>query len=174
MVIFVNNSLIELKELQSKYDLNYIFDRDNKYGAALKVITPFQDISVLAESHAHSAKIIMENIYDDFPGLANIDESFFDYLNKRNAIVVIMVNGTSQMIYIPSIIDSFQYESLLNFYINMIEFEKKIKRYFVFYTNISYNGKRRFTDVLELIKKRVNDDYDFQPENYISDVDKKR
>ena len=162
-----NQKIEELRGLETEFDFENLFSGKSKYGAALRVITPSQEITVPTLSHADAAKKIMEVLYDDFDGTLNIEESFSDDLNKRKAVAILMMNGSFEIIYIPDVINTYQFERLVEFKKEMDDLCKNTGRKIELYTNIFKDGKRKFQNTLQVVEERVDDNYDFPNENMI-------
>ena len=162
-----NQKIEELKGLETEFDFEKLFSGQSKYGAALRVITPSQEITVPTLSHADAAKQIMEVLYDDFDGTFNIEESFPDDLNRRNAVAILMMNGSFEIIYIPDVISTYQFERLVEFKRQMDDLCKNTGRTIELHTNVFKDGKRKLQNILKEVEERVDDNYKFANENML-------
>lgn len=160
----------ELKGLESEFNFDDLFSGKSKYGAALKVITPSQEITIPALSHAEAAKKIMEVLYDDFTGTFDLEESFLDDLNKKNAIVVLMMNGRLEIIYIPKVINSYQFERLVSFKKETDQLCTNTGRKIELHTNVFNGADRELEKVLDVIESRIDDNYEFPKENKLDEI----
>lgn len=165
-----NDTFEYLRMLEDEYDFNELFSGKSKYGAALKVITPNQEITLSAEeSYAKVAGPLMKVLYDDYESSSDFNESFPDDFNDRCAIVVLLMDGPFEIVYVPKVINSFQYGKLLEFYNEMLNLCKKTGRKIDIHTNVFYQNERELGKVLDVIEERVNDTYDFPSENVLED-----
>lgn len=161
----------KIKRLEAEFDFDELFSGQSKYGAALRVITPSQEITLPTLSHADAAKIIMKEIYDDTIS-ADFNESFPDELNEKCAVVILMMNGSFEIVYVPSVINSYQFDRLFNFNSEILEFCKRTGRKIDIHTNVFYNDKRELSEVFDGIKERINDDFEFPLENHINTLNR--
>lgn len=162
----------ELKGLEAEFDFEKFFSGNSKYSAALRVVTPSQEITVPTLSHAEAAKKIMEVLYDDFDGTFDFEESFPDDLNKKNAVAILMMNGPFEIIYVPETINSYQFNKLISFKEDTEQLCRSTGRNIELHTNVFNGSDRELYKVIEQIESRVDDLYEFPKENSIHHLSK--
>ena len=140
------------------FDYNNFFFNDNEDIKAVRIITPNKTITSFADIHDEEAIRVMKSLYEDFE--VDDDFSWSSAINDKGCVVIQMLPDF-EIVFIPDIINNYQFNELFSFYQDIMKVNRMKRRNdeedVKIYTNYSLNGK--FLDLgmtLMLLKNEIN------------------